>query len=54
MPVIFVTAYESMTPELNKHPTLEGKNIQVLMKPVRMHKLEDSILNILNKNDNYY
>jgi DNA-binding NtrC family response regulator len=50
MPVLFVTAHESMAKELHKHPTLEGKNIQVLMKPVRMHELEDSMLSILNKN----
>lgn len=49
MPVLFVTAYEYMTKELHKHPVLEGKNIQVLMKPVRLHQLEDSILSILNK-----
>ena len=49
MPVIFVTAYETLTEELHKYPALDDKNIQVLMKPVRMHKLEDSMLSILNK-----
>lgn len=48
MPVLFLTAYESMQKELPKHPILEGKNIRVLMKPVRLHELEDSIFSILN------
>ena len=47
-PILFITGYESMISELPKHHELDGKNIRVLMKPVRLSEIEHSILNMLN------
>jgi DNA-binding NtrC family response regulator len=49
MPVLFITGHESKKEDLLKHPILRDKNIEFLVKPVRLHQLEIAVLDIVNK-----
>ena len=42
MPILFMTAYESIRDELAKHSQLKNKNIQVLMKPSMLLEIENA------------
>jgi len=49
-PIVFITAFELLDREISKHPIFYDKNIDVLLKPVKLNEIENSILNLLNKN----
>ena len=47
--ILIVTAYETVTKEITKMPFLDNKRVEVLIKPLRLAQLEDSIINIANR-----
>lgn len=42
-PVLILTAYGPVSEELRKHAELVGKNIEVLLKPVKLTEIEDAM-----------
>jgi DNA-binding NtrC family response regulator len=48
--IVFITAYEPLSREIPKHPMLYEKKIEVLLKPVKLNKIENSMLELVNKN----
>jgi DNA-binding NtrC family response regulator len=49
MPILFITGHESKREDLLKHPMLQDKNVEILVKPVKLLQLEFAVLNIVNK-----
>jgi DNA-binding NtrC family response regulator len=49
MPILFITAHESIEEEFSKYPMLQDKNIQVLVKPVKLLQFEIAIFDIVKK-----
>lgn len=47
--ILIVTAYETVTKEIAKIPLLNNKRVDVLIKPLRLAQLENSIINIANR-----
>ena len=47
--ILIVTAYETVTKEIIKMPFLDNKRVEVLIKPLRLAQLENSIINIANR-----
>ena len=47
--ILIVTAYETVTKEITKMPFLDNKRVDVLIKPLRLAQLENSIMNIANR-----
>jgi len=47
--ILIVTAYETVTKEIRKTPFLDNKRLEVLIKPLRLAQLENSLINITNK-----
>lgn len=47
--ILIVTAYETVTKEITKMPLLDKKRVEVLIKPLRLAQLENSIINIANR-----
>ena len=47
--ILMVTAYETVTKEIIKMPFLDNKRVEVLIKPLRLAQLENSIINIANR-----
>jgi len=47
--ILIVTAYETVTKEITKMPFLDNKRVEVLVKPLRLAQLENSIINIANR-----
>ena len=47
--ILIVTAYETVTKEITKMPFLDNKRVEVLIKPLRLAQLENSIINIANR-----
>lgn len=48
-PILFITADNRQPVEIKKNPKLRDKKVDVLIKPVRLEKIEHSILNLVNK-----
>lgn len=48
-PIVFITAYEQMYQDILCYPTLQGKNISILIKLVLLKSIEDAILNVVGK-----
>ena len=48
-PILFITADYGQVVEVKKHPNLRDKKIEVLIKPVKLDQLENTILNLVNK-----
>ena len=48
--ILFITAYELLDRELLDNRIFDGKNIQVLLKPIKLHEIENSMVNLVNKN----
>lgn len=48
--IIFVTAVELLDQEISKHDIFSDKNIDLLIKPVKLNQIQDSLLNLLRKN----
>jgi DNA-binding NtrC family response regulator len=49
MPILFITGHESKREDLLKHPMLQDKNVEILVKPVKLLELECAVLDIVNK-----
>jgi len=49
MPILFITGHESKREDLLKHPMLQDKNVETLVKPVKLLQLEFAVLEIVNK-----
>lgn len=49
MPILFITGHESKRDDLLKHPMLQDKNVEILVKPVKLLQLEFAVLDIVNK-----
>jgi DNA-binding NtrC family response regulator len=52
MPILFITGHESMREDLLKYPMLQDKNVEVLVKPVKLLQFEVAVLDIVNKKKN--
>ena len=48
-PILFITADYGQPVEVKKHPKLHDKKVEVLVKPVKLEQIEDTILNLANK-----
>jgi two-component SAPR family response regulator len=48
-PILFITADNRQPVEIKKIPKLRDKKVDVLLKPVKLEKIEHSILNLVNK-----
>ena len=53
-PILFITAHENLHKETSKNPIFDGKNIEVLLKPVKLDKIESSIVALINRNQVSY
>ena len=49
MPILFITGHESKREDLLKHPMLQDKNVETLVKPVKLLQLEFAVLDIVSK-----
>lgn len=49
-PILFVTADESALSIVAKDPLLANSRVQMLLKPVKLEKLEETMLELVNKN----
>lgn len=49
MPILFITGHESKREDLLKHPMLQDKNVEILVKPVKLLQLEFAVLDIVSK-----
>jgi DNA-binding NtrC family response regulator len=49
-PILFITAHENLHKEISKNPIFGGKNIEVLLKPVKLDKIESTIITLMNRN----
>lgn len=47
--IIFVTAFELLQHEISKHAIFYDKNIDVLIRPIKLKELEVSMLNLVHK-----
>jgi DNA-binding response OmpR family regulator len=50
-PILLVTAFENVKEELSKDEFFSDKKIQILIKPVKLARLAQSIQNINNEQD---
>jgi DNA-binding LytR/AlgR family response regulator len=48
--ILFITTYENLQKEISKNPIFYEKNVQVLLKPVKLDKIENAMVNLVNKN----
>lgn len=49
-PILFITADEYQHREISKNPIFYYKNIEILLKPVKLDQIESSMLNLVNEN----
>jgi DNA-binding response OmpR family regulator len=47
--ILFITAYEQLRKEILKNPIFYNKNIAVLVKPVKLDKIECTIFDLVKK-----
>ena len=47
--IVFITGVELLEKEIIKHDIFTDKNIDVLLKPVKLYQIQDSLLTLLNK-----
>lgn len=47
--IIFITAFELLQNELSKHDIFRDKKIDVLIKPIKLDRIQDSLLGLLGK-----
>ena len=47
--IVFITAFEMLEKEISKHDAFYDKNIDILIKPVKLKRIQDSLLCLLNK-----
>ena len=44
--IMFITAFEFLDHEIAEHDIFFDKNIEILIKPVKLRQIEDSLLNL--------
>ncbi|HKQ20479.1 MAG TPA: response regulator [Nitrososphaeraceae archaeon] len=47
--MIFITGYEMLEKELSKQDIFYDKRIDVLIKPIKLNRIQDSLLSLLGK-----
>jgi len=47
--IIFITAFEFLDQEISKHDIFYDKNIDVLLKPVKLNQIQNSLVKLLSK-----
>ena len=47
--IMFITAFELLEQEISKHDIFSDKNIDVLIKPVKLNEIQDSLTNLISK-----
>lgn len=47
--IMFITAFEFLEHEISKHNIFNDKNIEILIKPVKLRQLEDCLLNLTSR-----
>ncbi|HET6716534.1 MAG TPA: response regulator [Nitrososphaeraceae archaeon] len=47
--IVFITGVELLDQEIVKHDIFTDKNIDVLLKPVKLNQIQDSLLTLLDK-----
>jgi DNA-binding NtrC family response regulator len=47
--IIFITAFELVRQEILKRDIFSGKNIDVLIKPVKLYDIQNSLISLINK-----
>ena len=47
-PILFITADQHQPREIEKNPTFHHKKVDILLKPVKLNKIEHSMLNLVN------
>jgi DNA-binding NtrC family response regulator len=47
--IIFITAFELVKKEISKRDIFQDKNIDVLIKPVKLNAIHNTIINLLSK-----
>ena len=48
-PILFITAYEHLHKDISKNPVFYNKNIEVLVKPVKLDIIESKIFHLVKK-----
>jgi DNA-binding NtrC family response regulator len=46
--IMFITAFEFLDHEISKHEIFYDKNIDILIKPVKLRQIEDSLLSLVH------
>ena len=49
--IMFITAFELLEQEISKHDIFYDKNIDVLVKPVKLVQIQNSLINLLSKKE---
>jgi len=49
-PILFVTADETALSIVSKDPLLTNSRVKMLLKPVKLEKLEETMVELVNKN----
>ena len=47
--IIFITAFELLEQEISKHYIFSDKNIDVLLKPVKLNQIQNSLINLISR-----
>ena len=47
--IVFITGVELLDQEISKHKIFCDKNIDVLLKPVKLNRIQDSLLTLLSR-----
>ena len=47
--IIFITAFELVRQEILRRDIFSGKNIDVLIKPVKLYDIQNSLISLINK-----
>ena len=50
--IIFITAIELFGQEISKHDIFHDKNIDVLIKPVKLNQIQNSLMNLISGTQN--
>lgn len=48
--VLFITTYEPLHQEISKNPMFYGKNVHVLVKPIKLDKIESAMEKLAHDN----
>ncbi len=48
-PILFISAHEPLRNEISNVREFHDKNIEFLTKPVKLYRMESSMLNLVNK-----